>query len=186
MANKVLAEMKIHGKLIRIVHGDITEEVVDAIVNAANEHLKHGGGVAGAIVRKGGYVIQEESDKIGYVPTGSAAITSAGKLPAKFVIHAVGPIWKGGDSNEDEKLESAVLSSLKIADEKKLKSISFPAISAGIFGFPKERCAKILLNTALKFLEQNPDTTIEEVRFCLYDEPTLTAFLNEFQKIKTP
>ncbi len=183
MANKVLHEIKINGKLIRIVHGDITEEQVDAIVNAANEYLKHGGGVAGAIVRKGGYIIQEESDKIGYVPTGSAAVTGAGNLPAKFVIHAVGPVWQGGDKNEDEKLKSAILSSLKIADEKKLKSISFPAISAGIFGFPKERCAKILLNTALKFLQQNPNTTIEEIRFCLYDEPTLKAFVDEFKKI---
>ncbi len=183
MANKVLYETKINEKLIRIVQGDITEEEVDAIVNAANEYLKHGGGVAGAIVRKGGYVIQEESDKIGYVPTGSAAVTGAGKLPAKFVIHAVGPIWRGGDNNEDEKLESAVMSSLKIADEKKLKSISFPAISAGIFGFPKERCAKILLNTAIKFLQQNQNTTIEEIRFCLYDEPTLNAFVDEFKRI---
>ncbi|CUS77700.1 macro domain-containing protein [Candidatus Kryptobacter tengchongensis] len=180
MPNKVLLETRFNNKTIRIVHGDITEENVDAIVNAANEYLKHGGGVAGAIVRKGGYVIQEESDKIGYVPTGSAAITGAGKLPAKFVIHAVGPVWKDGKSGEDEKLESAVFSSLKIADEKKLKSISFPAISAGIFGFPKERCAKILIETAVKFLEQNPNTTIEEIRFCLFDEPTLNAFVNEF------
>jgi O-acetyl-ADP-ribose deacetylase (regulator of RNase III) len=181
MPNKVLQEAEINGKLIRIVHGDITEEEVDAIVNAANEYLKHGGGVAGAIVRKGGYEIQEESDKIGYVPTGSAAITGAGKLPAKYVIHAVGPIWEGGQSEEDQKLESAVLSSLKIADEKKLKSISFPAISAGIFGFPKERCAKILIDTAVKFLNQNPNTSIEEIRFCLFDEPTLNAFLDEFK-----
>lgn len=182
MPNKVLLETKINDKIIRIVHGDITEENVDAIVNAANEYLKHGAGVAGAIVKKGGYVIQEESDKIGYVPTGSAAITTAGKLPAKFVIHAVGPVWKGGDNQEDEKLRSAVLSSLKIADEKKLKSISIPAISAGIFGFPKERCAKILIDTAVKFLEQNPHTTIEEIRFCLFDEPTLNAFVSEFQQ----
>ncbi len=181
MANKVLQETKINGKLIRIVHGDITEEEVDAIVNAANEQLKHGGGVAGAIVRKGGYEIQEESDRIAPIPTGSAGITGAGKLPAKYVIHAVGPIWRGGQSEEDQKLESAVLSSLKIADEKKLKSISFPAISAGIFGFPKERCAKILIETAVKFLNQNPNTSIEEIRFCLYDEPTLNAFLNEFK-----
>ncbi len=182
MPNKVLHEAKIRDKIIRIVHGDITEESVDAIVNAANEYLKHGGGVAGAIVRKGGYEIQEESDKIGYVPTGSAAITSAGKLPAKFVIHAVGPVWKGGESQEDEKLQSAVLSSLKIAHERKLKSISFPAISAGIFGFPKERCAKILIETAVKFLEENPHTSIEEIRFCLFDEPTLNAFVEEFKQ----
>ncbi|MFN3135009.1 MAG: macro domain-containing protein [Candidatus Kryptonium sp.] len=182
MPNKVLYEAKIRDKIIRIVHGDITEENVDAIVNAANEYLKHGGGVAGAIVRKGGYEIQEESDKIGYVPTGSAAITGAGKLPAKFVIHAVGPVWRGGESQEDEKLQSAVLSSLKIADERKLKSISFPAISAGIFGFPKERCAKILIETAVKFLEENPHTSIEEIRFCLFDEPTLNAFAEEFKQ----
>src|SRR3990172_3915451 len=137
--------MKIHyeyrttdGKYIRLVQGDITEQKTDAIVNAANSHLQHGGGVAGAIVKKGGQIIQKESDKIGYVPVGKSAITTAGKLPSKYVIHAVGPRW--GEGDEDNKLKSAVISSFKLADEKKLKSISIPAISAGIFGFPKDRC----------------------------------------------
>ncbi|MFN4183004.1 MAG: macro domain-containing protein, partial [bacterium] len=122
------------GHIVKIVEGDITEEQVDAIVNAANSYLKHGGGVAGAIVRKGGKIIQEESDRIGYVPVGEVAITSAGALPAKKVIHAVGPRW--GEGNENEKLRSAVWNSLKKAQEEQFQSISLPAISAGIFGFP--------------------------------------------------
>jgi O-acetyl-ADP-ribose deacetylase (regulator of RNase III) len=119
---KIISEHKINGKTLRLVLGDITERETDAVVNAANSYLQHGGGVAGAIVRKGGQIIQEESDKIGFVPVGNAAITVAGKLPAKFVIHAVGPRMGAGD--EDNKLKSAVLSSLLLASEKGLKSIS--------------------------------------------------------------
>ncbi|MGW8180284.1 MAG: macro domain-containing protein, partial [bacterium] len=117
--------------------------------NAANSHLQHGGGVAGAIVRKGGTIIQEESDRIGYVPVGHAALTTAGKLPAKYVIHAVGP--RMGEGDEDSKLKNAVLNSLLLASEKGLRSISMPAISSGIFGFPKDRCALILINEAVHF-----------------------------------
>jgi O-acetyl-ADP-ribose deacetylase (regulator of RNase III) len=179
MSNKVVFEVEVLGRKICLVHGDITEERVDAIVNAANEHLKHGGGVAGAIVRKGGSIIQEESDRIGFVPTGSAAITTAGRLPARFVIHAVGPVWHGGKEGEDGKLSSAVKSSLKIADEKDLKSISFPAISAGIFGFPKDRCAKIIFDSILEFIEDKPNTSIAQIRICLLDEATLNIFLKE-------
>ncbi len=146
----VISEKNINGKTIRLVQGDITDRDVDAIVNAANSYLQHGGGVAGAIVRKGGQVIQEESNKIGFTPVGTAAITGAGKLPAKFVIHAVGP--RMGEGDEDSKLKNAVLSSLLLASEKGLKSISIPAVSSGIFGFPKDRCAAILVKEVAGFV----------------------------------
>ncbi|MGC2563665.1 MAG: macro domain-containing protein, partial [Nitrososphaeraceae archaeon] len=109
-------------KIIRLVKGDITERTVDVIVNASNSYLKHGGGVAGAIVRKGGGIIQKESDKIGFVPVGSSVITGAGELPCKVVIHAVGP--KMGEGDEDAKLRSSVSSSLTLASERKFRSIS--------------------------------------------------------------
>ena len=127
------------GQSLQIVQGDITTDEVDAIVNAANEHLQHGGGVAWAIVRRGGQVIQDESDQWirqhGTVSHADPAWTSGGSLPAKYVIHAVGPVW--GDGDEDNKLADAVTGSLRVADELKCESISMPAISTGIFGFPK-------------------------------------------------
>ncbi len=169
-----LYEIEVDGKKVKIIHGDITEEEVDAIVNAANSRLQHGGGVAGAIVRKGGYVIQEESNRIGYVPVGKAAITTAGKLPAKFVIHAVGPRW--GEGNEDEKLKSAVRSALELATQKGLKSISIPAISSGIFGFPKPRATKIIFETVVDFL-RNEETTLDEVRLTNIDRYTSDLFV---------
>ncbi|VAX26804.1 UPF0189 protein SSO2899 [hydrothermal vent metagenome] len=177
---EVKKERKIKGKTLRLVKGDITERDVDVIVNAANSHLKHGGGVAGAIARKGGKIIQEESDRIGFVPVGSAAITTAGKLPCKAVIHAVGP--RMGEGNEDEKLKNALLSSLQLASEHGYKSISIPAISSGIFGFPKDRCAKILVNESRRFLEENPDISLEVIEFCIYDDETLIHFLREFEQ----
>ncbi len=174
------------GHIIKVVQGDITEEQVDAIVNAANEDLAHGGGVAGAIVRKGGPEIQRESTewvrRHGPVATGQAAITGAGRLPAKAVIHAVGPIWHGGEQGEDEKLRSAVWNSLKLADERGFGSIALPAISSGIFGFPKDRCAQILLTTAREFAERHPDSRLREIRFVLFDQPTLEAFQAEFRR----
>jgi len=169
------------GSSITLVHGDITLEPVDAIVNAANSYLKHGGGVAAAIVRKGGRIIQEESDRIGYVPVGQAAITTGGNLPARYVIHAVGPRW--GEGDEDNKLRSAVQSVLQLAAEKNFQRIALPAISAGIFGFPKERCAEIILQTVRNFLETHPETSLKEVRIVLYDQPTLTAFQEVFKRI---
>ncbi|MGB9710006.1 MAG: macro domain-containing protein [Thermodesulfovibrio sp.] len=175
-----MQEKKINGKTLRIIIGDITERDTDAIVNAANNYLKHGGGVAGAIVRKGGQIIQEESDRIGFVPTGSAAITTAGSLKAKYIIHAVGPKW--GEGNEEEKLRNAVLSSLRLANEYKLKSISFPAISSGIYGCPKDMVAKILIQTVLEYLK-NQNTTVEIVEFCLFDEDSYRYFKEEFDKI---
>lgn len=175
-----MQEKKINGKTLRIMVGDITERDTDAIVNAANNYLKHGGGVAGAIVRKGGQIIQEESDKIGFVPTGSAAITTAGALKAKYVIHAVGPKW--GEGNEESKLKNAVLKSLQIAEQYKLKSISFPAISSGIYGCPKDLVARVLVTTAAEYLKSQP-SCLETVEFCLFDEDTYRFFKEEFDKI---
>src|SRR5512135_636198 len=129
-------EKQLDKTTIRLISADLTERDVDAIVNAANSHLQHGGGVAGAIVRKGGRIIQEESDRIGYVPVGGAVLTTAGALQAKYVIHAVGP--RMGEGDEDNKLKKAINSALALAVEKNMKSISVPAISAGIFGFPKD------------------------------------------------
>ncbi|MEW6162275.1 MAG: macro domain-containing protein [Nitrospirota bacterium] len=176
-----MSEKTINRKTLRLVQGDITERDVDAIVNAANSWLQHGGGVAGAIVRKGGQIIQEESNKIGYTPVGTAVITGAGKLPAKFVIHAVGP--RMGEGDEDNKLESAILNSLMLASERGLKSISIPAISSGIFGFPKDRCAEILVKEAVNYTEKDPESSLELIEFCVYDDLTLGYFKREFDKI---
>lgn len=178
---KTIAEHDVAGKTLRLVMGDITERDVDAIVNAANSHLQHGGGVAAAIVRKGGHVIQEKSDAIGYVPTGGAAITTAGKLRSKFVIHAVGP--RMGEGDEDHKLESAVASTLELASANGLTSISMPAISSGIFGFPKDRCAKILVDTARDFLTEKKHSPLQIVEFCIFDELTLGFFKKEFDRM---
>jgi O-acetyl-ADP-ribose deacetylase (regulator of RNase III) len=178
---KIIEEHRIEDRILRLVQGDITERNADAIVNAANSYLQHGGGVAGAIVRKGGSVIQEESDKIGFTAVGTAAITTAGRLPAKFVIHAVGP--RMGEGDEDNKLRSAVLSSLRLASRKRLTSISLPAISSGIFGFPKDRCANILIQTAVDFLNSHRESSLRLIEFCIYDDLTLGYFKEEFAKL---
>jgi len=174
-------EKKINGKTVRLVSADLTERNVDAIVNAANSHLQHGGGVAGAIVRKGGRIIQDESDKIGYVPVGGAALTTAGALKAKYVIHAVGP--RMGEGDENNKLKKAINSVLALAAEKKLKSISVPAISAGIFGFPKDRCAKILVGETTAFLKRRDPASLELVEFCIFDQEAFGFFRIEMEKL---
>jgi len=133
-------------------------------------------------VKKGGQIIQEESNKIGFVPVGEAAITTAGKLPAKFLIHAVGP--RMGEGDEDNKLKRAVRSSLLIASEKGLKSISIPAISSGIFRFPKDRCAMILIKEAVNYIKENPGSLLELIEFCVYDDLTVGYFKKEFEQIK--
>jgi O-acetyl-ADP-ribose deacetylase (regulator of RNase III) len=172
-------ERNVNHTVIRLVSADLTERDVDAIVNAANSRLQHGGGVAGAIVRKGGRIIQEESDRIGYVPVGNAAITSGGKLKARFVIHTVGPMM--GEGDEDAKLKNAINSVLSLATEKKLKSISIPAISAGIFGFPKDRCARILVGETAAFLKSNSGTSLELVEFCIFDQEAFGFFKKEIE-----
>ncbi len=174
-------ERKIGKTAVRLVSADLTERDVDAIVNAANSRLQHGGGVAGAIVRKGGRIIQEESDKIGYVPAGGAAITTGGKLKARYVIHAVGP--RMGEGDEDNKLRAAIKSVLKLAAEKGMKSISIPAISAGIFGFPKNRCAGILVGETGAFLKGNAATSLDLVEFCIFDQEAFGFFEAEMKKV---
>lgn len=168
------------GRKIILIQGDITELATDAIVNAANEDLILGGGVAGAIRNKGGPSIQEECNKIGRIKVGEAVLTGAGNLKAKYVIHAVGPRY--GEGNEDEKLRNATWNSLLRAGEKNCRSIAFPAISTGIFGFPKDRCASIMLKTAMQFLETQK-TSIEEVVFCLYSREDLEVFKKALESI---
>lgn len=167
------------GAEFHIVQGDITQEAVDAIINAANSHLQHGGGVAGVIVRQGGQVIQQESDTWvqahGPVSHAAPAYTSAGRLACKYVIHAVGPIW--GEGDEDAKLCAAVRGSLKLADELKLESISMPAISTGIFGFPKDRAVKIIFDVITDYCLDQPESGLMQVRLTLFDQSTIDVFL---------
>ena len=171
------------GQVIRVVQNDLTAEAVDAIVNAANEHLAHGGGVAGAISRRGGPVIQQESSAWvrahGPVATGSAAITGAGSLPCRYVIHAVGPVWGSGD--EQAKLASAVRSALDLAGEQGLRSVSMPGISSGIFGFPKPLCAQIMLRAIDNWLDEHPTSSVREVNACNIDAATVRIFAEEAQ-----
>ena len=165
-----------------LVDGDITEQEVDAIVNPANSALQLGGGVAGAIRRKGGPKIQEECDSIGGTPVGTAVITTGGNLKAKHVIHAVGP--RMGEGDEERKLQDATLSSLKLADQHKLKSIAFPAISTGIFGYPVDRCAEIMLSTTIDYVRGK--TGLEKVVFCLWGDEAYQTFEKTITQMITP
>lgn len=163
---------------IHLLIGDISDMEVDAIVNAANARLILGAGVAGAIRRKGGPSIQEECNRIGGTYVGGAVITNAGNLKAKKVIHAVGP--RMGEGNEDEKLANATRNSLVRAEEHELKSIAFPAISTGIFGFPVDRCAQIMLGEAVRYLRNKG--TVSDIYFCLWEQQVYDVFL---QTLKT-
>ena len=181
--NTVLTEHVLAtNQTIQIVQGDITTETVDAIVNAANDHLQHGGGVAWAISKKGGPAIQKESDtwirQHGLVSHAHPAWTSGGLLPAKYVIHAVGPVW--GDGDEDKKLSNAVTGSLRVADELKCSSIALPAISTGIFGFPKDRAAGIIFSAIEKYFESD-QSTLKVVKLTLFDQPIVDVFLKVWQ-----
>lgn len=180
----LVSEISIGKRKLRLVRGDITERIVDAIVNAANSDLYHGGGLAAAIVAKGGQIIQEESDKIGYVQTGNAVMTSSGILPCKAVIHVVGP--RNGEGKENEKLTQAINSVLKLAQQNNFKSISIPAISTGIFGFPKDKCAKILVEESINFTQrQGPHNSLPEIiEFCVIDDETFQHFKKEFNYVK--
>jgi len=183
--NSILVEKKFAlGQSLQIVQGDITIEEVDAIVNAANEQLAHGGGVAWAISKKGGPKIQAESDawvrKHGQVSHAHPAWTSGGALPAKYVIHAVGPVWINGRDDEDQKLQDAVAGSLQVADELKCESISMPAISTGIFGFPKDRAAGIIFETIGDYFDKHESSTVNVVRIVLFDQSTIDAFLKQW------
>ncbi|MBM3145409.1 MAG: macro domain-containing protein [Chloroflexi bacterium] len=167
------------GRCFQITQGDLTQQDVDAIVNAANAQLQHGGGVAGIIVRRGGQAIQAESDRWvrehGRVSHAEPAYTSGGNLPCRYVIHAVGPVW--GEGDEDAKLAAAVAGSLRLADALRLESIALPAISTGIFGFPKARAAQIIFAAVEEYFIANPHSGLSLVRLVLYDQPTVEAFL---------
>ncbi len=176
-----------NGQSLEIVQGDLTEEHVDAIVNAANAHLAHGGGVAGIISRRGGPRIQSESDdwvsQHGPVSHGEPAYTGGGALPCRYVIHAVGPIW--GEGNEDQKLADAVRGSLDLAEKLSLTSIALPAISTGIYGFPKERAARIILMAILDRLNAGHFSHLRQVRVVLYDAPTTDQFAQAFDQAQS-
>jgi O-acetyl-ADP-ribose deacetylase (regulator of RNase III) len=159
---------------------DITVARVDAIVNAANEGLQLGAGVAGAIRRRGGRSIQEECDRIGHCPVGQAVTTGAGNLPARWVIHAVGPVWRGGDEGEDVLLASAVLAALARSEEVGAKSVAIPAISTGTYGFPPERAAKISVAAARTFARGAKN--VERIVYCLFDQARYDLFKRELER----
>ena len=180
--NEVLRETILRaGARFQLVRGDITVEQVDAIVNAANAHLMHGGGVAAVIARKGGVVVRRQSRawvrEHGPVTHAQPAYTEAGNLPCRYVIHAVGPVWRGGEAGEDEALRVTVAGLLRRAAELKLKSIAFPAISTGIFGYPKARAAAVILAAVEAYFERADASGLQIVRLVLYDRPTVDAFL---------
>ncbi len=170
---------------IVLIQGDITRQETDAIVNAANSGLMGGGGVDGAIHRAGGPAILDDCKKIvaeiGRLPAGQAVITTGGNLKAKHVIHTVGPIWHGGNKGEPETLASAYRESLKLAVGNSLKSVSFPSISTGIYGYPVDKGAKVAIDTTSEFLQQ--DDSLEEVDFVLFDPRTFDAYRQALEGI---
>ena len=172
-------EIRINQSAVRLLDTDLTEMQVDAIVNAANSALQLGGGVAGAIRRKGGPTIQQECNRIGGTPVGTAVITTAGNLKAKHVIHAVGP--RMGEGDEDNKLRNATLNSLKVAEDNGLRSIAFPAISTGTFGYPVDRCARIMLGATVEYLRGK--TGLTEVVFCLWGQEAYGVFERTLRQI---
>ena len=164
--------------MLEVLEGDITEQPVEAIVNPANERLSLGAGVAGAIRRKGGQSIQEECDRIGGTPVGTAVVTGAGKLPMKHVIHAVGPHW--GEGDEDRKLSAAVRSALALADRHGLRSIAIPAVSTGIFGFPMDRAARVILTEVHRYLQGG--TKLQRVAVVLHGDDAYGVFARELRR----
>ncbi len=177
-------EYEFKGRSIEVVRGDITKVATDAIVNAANEGLRGGGGVDGAIHRAGGPAIMEECRKIGCCPTGTAVITTAGNLPAKYVIHTVGPIWRGGGHREPDLLRSAYESSLNLARDRGVKSIAFPSISTGVYGFPIEKACPIAVGASLDHLKGQ--TPLEKIMFVLFSEHDHDVYVSEVKEILKP
>lgn len=177
-------QVQINKSILQIVQGDITTQDTDGLVNAANSSLMGGGGVDGAIHRAGGPEILAACKEIvarqGRLPTGEAVITTTGKMPAKFVIHTVGPVYRGG-SKEAELLKNAYFNSLSLAAEKKLTSLSFPSISTGVYGYPVAEAAKIAIGTVVKFLREKEQ--IKLVRFVLFDDRTFSAYQNALHEL---
>lgn len=176
-----IMDVKVNKGMLSLVQGDIAREETDAIVNAANSRLAGGAGVDGAIHQAGGPSIMDECRKIGGCPTGQAVITSGGALKARYVIHTVGPVYRGGTAGEADLLRSAYLESLKLASARRVRSIAFPAISTGVYSYPLAEAAHIALKTAVDYLGEHED--IELIRFVLFGRETYAAFVKELRKI---
>ncbi len=175
MADRAERGMSIDGASLVLVQGDITDETTDAIANAANEGLRGGGGVDGAIHRAGGPAIMEECRAIGRCATGDAVLTTGGDLPAEYVIHTVGPVWKGGRQGEPDLLASCYRRVLQVAESKGLRSVAFPSISTGVYGYPVAQAAEVALRAVVDTL-RGRDTSVRQVRFVLYDAETYRAY----------
>ena len=179
-----MIETKVNETKIQIVQGDITREAVDAIVNAANKTLLGGGGVDGAIHRAGGPAILAECRTLGGCETGDAKLTTGGKLPAKYVIHTVGPVYRGGGAGQAEQLASCYRRSLEEAARKRAKSIAFPAISTGVYGYPMEDAARIAIQTVMRYAEEHDD--FELVRFVQFGQAAYETYKKVFEKLVAP
>lgn len=177
------------GKSLQLLKGDITKIPVDAMVNAANSELRGGGGVDGAIHEAAGPALRISLDEIkkkqGGCPTGSAVATAAGDLPAKFVFHAVGPVYRDGKAGEAEQLRSAYRTCLRLAEEKGIQYISFPSISTGVYGYPVEEAAAVALQEMIGHLQQ-PDSTLQKVVFVLFDDRTLQTYSRTLRELMPP
>jgi O-acetyl-ADP-ribose deacetylase (regulator of RNase III) len=179
------ARRKFANTWVELVLGDITQQTVDAIVNAANSSLAGGGGVDGAIHRAGGAAIMQET-RVKYpngCPTGCAVLTAAGNLSARFIIHAVGPVWHGGNSGEPELLASAYRACLRLADEQQLQSIAFPSISTGAYGYPMNRAAEVAIRTVANYVAAGA-TSLQLVRMVLFGSDALRAYEREMQSLR--
>lgn len=182
-----MVTVKVNQSFIKLKQGDITKEETQAIVNAANSSLMGGGGVDGAIHDAGGPAILAECKKIvaqqGRLPTGEAVITTGGNLKAKYVIHTVGPVWRGGSQNEAQLLRAAYLNSLKLAKAKGIKTVSFPSISTGAYGYPLKEAAKVALEAVIDFLNQ--DTSLKEINFVLFSGDVYDIYKQTLNEITT-
>lgn len=185
MSATLLAKLEFSGeRMFQVVRGNLLEEPVDAIVNAANGHLMHGGGVAGVIARAAGPRLQADSDRIvrehGVLPTGAAAVTTAGKLPFKGVIHVVGP--HHGEGDEEDKLQHALIAAFRCAHDAGWHSVAFPAVSAGIFAVPVEICARSYVSAVRHWVAAEPRSPLALIRLCLCEQAVINAVLAEVTK----